>query len=77
MTEVAKVMAGIKLEVETIKVAEGDLQGDDPVKQETALTEIAVSGMSAAAKADEIIDRLKDIRSKLSLYQRQDERLTP
>ena len=73
MMAVARNLAEIKLEVVNIGSVQGDLQADD-LKQQTALTEIAVSGSAAAAKADEVIDRVKKIRYDLRKYLKEAEK---
>jgi hypothetical protein len=69
MTEVAKNLAEIKFEVESIEKARTDLQ--DESTQREALNELAISGMMAADKAEEIIERIKEIKVKLRDFQKQ------
>lgn len=71
MKEVAKNLAEIKAEVAAMEKTRIELKSSDEKAQRAALAEIVVSGMTAAAKSEEIIDRVKAIRTKLRQYQKQ------
>ena len=68
MTAVAKIMAEIKAEVVAIEDARTSLNVADERQQKIALLDIAIGGVNSAAKADEIIDRIKDIRRRIVGY---------
>ena len=74
MTAVAKIMAEIKAEVKAIEDARAELKTGDERKQKVALLDIAIGGVNSAAKADEIIDRILDIRRRIAGYLRQVEK---
>jgi hypothetical protein len=74
MTAVAKVMAEIKAEVEAIENARAGLRSADERQQKAALMDIAIGGVNSAAKADEIIGRIRDIRSRIEGYLKQVEK---
>lgn len=71
MKEVAKNLAEIKVEVVAMEKTRNELQGDNDEAQRAALAEIAVSSVTAAAKAEEIIDRILEIKAKLKKFQQQ------
>ena len=71
MQEVAKNMAEIKVEVVAMEKTRDELSSGDEKEQMAALAEIAVSGLTAAAKAEEITDRVLKIKAKLKKYQKQ------
>jgi len=71
MKEVAKNLAEIKVEVVAMEKTRAELQGDNDEAQRAALAEIAVSSVTAAAKAEEIINRVLEIKAKLKKFQKQ------
>lgn len=68
MTVVAKVMAEIKAEVKAIEDARVGLYSGNEREQRAALMDIAIGGVNSSAKADEIIGRIRDIRSRIEEY---------
>ena len=74
MTAVAKIMAEIRAEIQAIESAKVALRSADDKKQRAALLDIAVGGVNSAAKADEIIDRVRDIRRRIAGYLKQVEK---
>ena len=66
MTAVAKVMAEIKAEVKAIEDARAGLENERT--QRAALMDIAIGGVNSAAKAEEIIQDVLDIRRRIVKY---------
>jgi hypothetical protein len=71
MKDVARALAEIRLEVESIENSRQNLQSDR--KQRLALLDIKTSGRAAARKAESVIVQLLGIREKLKQYQRETE----
>jgi methionine aminopeptidase len=68
MTAVARMMGEIKAEVQAMEDARKALPTGN---QREALIDIAVSGMNASAKADEIISKVGRIRNDIQEYLKQ------
>jgi hypothetical protein len=67
MSAVAKVIAEIRIELETMEEARKSLSVGIT---KDALVDIAVSGLNASAKADEIVEKIRKIKRVLEGYQR-------
>jgi hypothetical protein len=66
MSAVAKVIAEIKIELETMEEARKSLAVD---VTKDALVDIAVAGVNASNKADEIVEKILKIKRVLEGYQ--------
>jgi hypothetical protein len=71
MSAVAKALAEIKVEIKAIEQARASLHSEDPQIQRVAVRDLALSGMAASKKAEEIIDQILGIKKKVQKYLKQ------
>ena len=71
MQAVSRNLAEIHMEVFAIENARDKLRDSDRQVSRSGLTDIAVSGMAAVAKAEEAMEKLRKIRERLTDYRMQ------